>query len=692
MSDSRFDRLRTDPRFRKPKKKHSKVVVDDRFKSLFTHKKKRGHVDKYGRAVSETHDEDNLKRFYHLDDGALGAWKPGPDYARGEALLESSDDEGDGDASEDSDQHDEIITIGDDLKTSRDELEVNLDETDFADLDEQALAYSRSHPADDEQNNEEQAQRTNRLAAVNFDWDHVRAIHLYKICSSLVSPTAPLLSTSEVVESKGKGKSSGSAHAIARGRVLNVRIHPSQFGKERMEREEREGPPAEIFKKRKDKDEEVNERNIYDVGDEADCDEDALRNYQLERLRYYYAIITCDTVDAAAHIYSELEGTELERSANVFDLSFVPDDMVFDEEYRYASTSRRLANTNSKALRHSKIKLTWDDDDPERSLVTRRKLTRKEIEDDDFRAFLASSSGSEDERDVQEGNNHKKKAAERDRLRALLLDGAGDQMPEGWAKSGKSLDDVDMEITFTPGLGGKKDEEHETTLEKYQKKMREKKKKRKEERNSKADLEGDDFFAFSSGDETETETREKKAEKVEAAASNTAVSAEELTLLVASDNPNSEPKHFNLKSVIKAEKRAKLKGKKGKKKSKQDDENELQEDFVINVHDDRFKALHDNPQFAIDPNNPRYKKTKSMAALLEERQRRQREFREDVKDTMSIPAVGSDRGLGNLVESVKRKSADLLLDVHIVHCLHRYDIFALEKSSSGCASWNFFSA
>lgn len=247
-----------------------------------------GSVDKYGRPVSETRDEDNLKRFYHLNDSPSGALKPGPDYARGEVLLESSDDEGEKDDkdassvedSDDSDQHDEIITIGD-------ELEVNLDETDFADLDEQALAYSRSHLADDEENNEEQVQRTNRLAAVNFDWDHVRAIHLYKICSSLVSPTAALLSTSDVVESKGKGKSSGSHHVVARGRVLNVRIHPSQFGKERMEREEREGPPAEIFKKRKDEDEEVNERNIYDVGDEADYDEDALRNYQLERLRYF---------------------------------------------------------------------------------------------------------------------------------------------------------------------------------------------------------------------------------------------------------------------------------------------------------------------------------------------------------------------------------------------------------------------
>ena len=263
--------------------------------------------------------------------------------------------------------------------------------------------------------------------------------------------------------------------------------------------------------------------------------------------------------------------------------------------------------------------MTWDDDDPERTLVTRRRLTRKEIEDDDFRAYLASSSGSEDEHEGLGVHNQNKKAAERDRLRTLLLEGTGDQMPEGWAKN-KSSDDVDMEITFTPGLSGKKkDEEHETTLEKYQKKMREKRKKSKEERkaerenNVKTSVEGDEFFAVDSGDEVATETEKRKAGKrtnttrnTEVAESNTAVSAEELALLVASDNPNAEPKHFNLKSVIKAEKRAKLKGKKGKKKSKQDDENEVQEDFVVNVHDDRFKALHHDPQFAIDPSNPRY--------------------------------------------------------------------------------------
>ena len=50
--------------------------------------------------------------------------------------------------------------------------------------------------------------------------------------------------------------------------------------------------------------------------------------------RYYYAIVECDTVQLASYLYSELEGAELERSANVLNLSFVPDEMTFEEEFR----------------------------------------------------------------------------------------------------------------------------------------------------------------------------------------------------------------------------------------------------------------------------------------------------------------------------------------------------------------------
>ena len=35
MSDSRFSRLKSDPRFRRIRKKEAKVVVDDRFQTIF---------------------------------------------------------------------------------------------------------------------------------------------------------------------------------------------------------------------------------------------------------------------------------------------------------------------------------------------------------------------------------------------------------------------------------------------------------------------------------------------------------------------------------------------------------------------------------------------------------------------------------------------------------------------------------
>jgi len=260
-----------------------------------------------------------------------------PDYARGEILLESSDEEDDeNEAAMTSDDNDQRvgrastwpIAIPDDSLA-----QINLDETDFADLDAQAAAYSNANPDDEEP----EGIRTNRLAVVNLDWDHVRASHLFKICSSLVSPTAPAArSSSRAPDNTDKqNPMKATSSNVARGKVLSVRIYPSEFGKERMAREEVEGPPPQIFKRKNDDDEEINAQNIYEVGDEEEYDEDALRKYQLERLRYYYAIITCDTVDAATHVYRELEGTELERSANVFDLSYVADDMTFDSELRY---------------------------------------------------------------------------------------------------------------------------------------------------------------------------------------------------------------------------------------------------------------------------------------------------------------------------------------------------------------------
>lgn len=315
-------------------------------------------VDKYGRKLSKTHEEDNLKKYYRLasdDDNGNNDETEGVanliDFARGEVILESSDEEGhqEGEDTEGSDQSDteEIVKFG----GSDDELEIDLDEDTYAELDAQVAAYTKVNKVIKEKEETEDiglANRTCRLAAVNLDWDYVRAAHLYKIFSSVVS----LAGISTNGNNRGSNKGNDGTSPVARGAVLSVKVYPSEFGKARMEREEKEGPPAEVFRKKLRNPEEINEKTIYKIGDESEYDENALRRYQLERLRsvfeahksrkivlinlyrYYYAIVECDTTEVASHIYNELEGAELERSANVFDLSFVPEDMSFDDEPR----------------------------------------------------------------------------------------------------------------------------------------------------------------------------------------------------------------------------------------------------------------------------------------------------------------------------------------------------------------------
>lgn len=543
-SDPRFSHLRHDPRFRRPKKLQSKAVQDERFQ-----------------VSSRTHEEE-AKATVSI-----------ADYARGIVLMESSDEEEYGDAS------------------------VDVHESEVSEQEVEG-----SHP-DADRGPQEEAQKTRRLAVVNMDWDHIRAVHLFKIFSSLVSHAAPPSSQSSGVN-------------VTRGSILSVRVYPSEFGKKRIEKEEKEGPPQELFKMPYEGKDEVNERTVYEIGSGEDYDEDALRTYQLERLRYYYAIVECDSVETATHIFNELEGTELERSANVFDLSFVPDDMAFEGDPRDEATELpnapyRPIEFSTDALRHSKVKLTWDEEDPERSRLTRCALSRKDIEDADFRAYIASSSESDDERDDSDSKVSKK--GERERLRALLLRRNHDGLPEGWdhaqetEKDGEAGSDVDMEITFTPGLSMAKGPEDQTTLERYEQKVKEKRRRKKEARRAAA----------------------------------------------AEDTAEADPHTEGVKPKTKKRRSA---------NKEHEDDSEAEEDFSIDVKDDRFKALHEDHQFAIDPSNPQFKKTQGMMALLEERSKRRKDDRREEGD---VPhknlTVDDGQSLQNLAERVKRKS-DLARD------------------------------
>jgi hypothetical protein len=229
----------------------------------------------------------------------------GPDYARGEVLLQSSDEEedkGDLDQAQSSDDEsdDGVVTLGPNIDRSIPGLqdgdaEVDLDETDFMDAD----ADAAHHPKITSEDDQEGSLRTRRIAVVDLDWDYIRAVHLYKIFTSAIAPVGSSSSRPNRVSAP-----------IVRGEVLSVRIYPSKFGLERMAHEEN-GPPSELLKKKEslDGEEDVNERTIYETGDANEYDEDALRKYQLERMRCVdYHLVHPTNMHIQAQIFLRCRG------------------------------------------------------------------------------------------------------------------------------------------------------------------------------------------------------------------------------------------------------------------------------------------------------------------------------------------------------------------------------------------------
>ncbi|GAA99632.1 uncharacterized protein L969DRAFT_47566 [Mixia osmundae IAM 14324] len=729
VTDARFASLHTDPRFVKPKRASNKIVLDDRFKSLFepdptTGKaSKKRAVDRFGRPLNKDHSQDELRKFYRLDDDeeaeererkdpeaqgvstqnkgkgkAQESAQEFVDYARGQALLESSSEEEDEEEEEEeqaeSSEDDGEIILGPSTSRSKpkrarsaspsgSEISIDLNEDDIQVVRHSLQDEPRAELIEDDAPLEEGIE-SRRIAVVNLDWDNIRAADLFKVFSSVLAPDRGTLQQSEA--DAARTSTSGLPSAVmkrVRGRVISVSIYPSEFGRERMAREEREGPPKDIFLPAEQSDDsdvdpdDIDEKTVLQQEEGEEFDEVALRKYQLERLRYYYAVIEFDSVQAAKHAYREIDGTEFGRTANFFDLRYIPDEMDFTADPIKEKATSVAADYNTRdfvtdALRHSKVKLTWDADDVERARFTRldtTKLTKDDLEKLDFQPFLASDSSdyeSEEEEAVQSEEDApprstmsraESRLAKREQLRRAFGLDEGEAAEDDFFE--KKDNKQDLEITFAPALSGRAAKtdlapaEPETSLDAYRRKTKQQKETKKQAKAAADEAMPDEKPVVKS-------KQARRAAK-EAAQAKEQRQAAELALLVASDSEEDSEKlpgkHFDMRAIIKAEKE-KGKKKRSRKHGKVKSDAEVQDSFEIDVADNRFASLHDHHEFAIDPSNPHYIKTKNMERLLSEGRNKRQKLAPQVdatSSTASMPSKPTD-DLAKLISAVKRKS------------------------------------
>ena len=113
-----------------------------------------------------------------------------------------------------------------------------------------------------------------------------------------------------------------------------------------------------------------------------------VRKYQVNRLRYYYAVAEFSNIDTADSVYKSCDGVEYELSGTKFDLRFIPDDTTFDEQPHDSCVGIPDPETYkpkcffNTALMQGKVNLTWDETDPEREAAMKRAFDLADNDDD----------------------------------------------------------------------------------------------------------------------------------------------------------------------------------------------------------------------------------------------------------------------------------------------------------------------
>ena len=163
-------------------------------------------------------------------------------------------------------------------------------------------------------------QTSTKLAVQNYDWQNIKAEDLASLMQGLAKEVG--------------------------GSLVKVQVFASAFGKERLEEEKIHGP----------------QRALKAAFGGREPNQAALKKYELERLKYFFAIATFDSRETATKVYDQFDDMELEHSGCRLDLRFVPEDLTPPhlEAEALPQQVKELPDFETKVKSHSNVDLTWD--------------------------------------------------------------------------------------------------------------------------------------------------------------------------------------------------------------------------------------------------------------------------------------------------------------------------------------------
>uniref|UniRef100_A0A7S2RA69 NUC153 domain-containing protein n=1 Tax=Mucochytrium quahogii TaxID=96639 RepID=A0A7S2RA69_9STRA len=642
--DDRFKEVGFNAKFSRKSKEKSKIKVDKRFEHMFEDEDfavaGTAKMDKFGRKVSKKDRKvgTELKRLYKIEDEESGAEEEETPKKTSVNKTEQSKEE-----------RREYLD-----KLARGEIELSSDEESEDESEDEQVESEAEEEIIEQEQEIPSGDATRRVAIQNLDWSRLSARDIFAVVRSFL----PL-----------------------DGKIVSVTVHQSEYGEKKMKEEEELGPQFDG-----EDDDDVTKESMFAgndgylddevAGEGSNFNEIKLRKYELQKLKYYFAVVVFDSVQTADIVYKNCDGVEFERSSIVFDLRFIPDELEIERPIRdqalSVSEDYQPPEFYSKALQSSKVELTWDEDDYSRQRVFQKWSQKggkgaRVIGDKDLEAFIASD-GEDSGSDNDDDDDHKRKSTDyREKLRAALL--SSDKQGSSDEEEEEEEEDKEEEMS-----------EEEKEEEKRPKKAKEARKERAPHKPEK-DLFNDPFFVNTNQSSKKSRKRDEarqqkllEAEKEETEDDRLKKEQAELELLLLNENTRAKGKgleSFDFKAIAEGEKllRKKKIRVRGKKKERVNEviKAAKEDTFQVDTKDERFSSLFNDPEFSVDRTSSQYKDTRGMLDVEREQLRQRGEKKERNRGKPrggDKRKQGDARDVDSMVESVKRKSSLMKANKH----------------------------